>query len=113
MALVISAYNKKHAVDSSFYNQTSILRTIEAILGLRPLTQFDAISPPIADIFALHATQPPYTAVPNRTPLDVINPKRVSLDPANDSASVRASDFDRPDAVDPSFFMPVLSARRR
>jgi YVTN family beta-propeller protein len=113
MALVISAYNKKHAVDSSFYNQTSILRTIEAIFGLQPLTQFDAASPPIADIFALHASQPPYNAVPNSVPLDVINPKRASFYPANASASLEASDFDRPDAVDPSFFTPVLSARRQ
>ena len=113
MALVISAYNKKHAVDSSFYNQTSILRTIEAIFGLRPLTQFDAASPPIADIFDSQATQAPYDAVPNRVPLDVINPKRVSLDPPNGFASLQASDFDRPDGVDPAFFNPVLSARRR
>jgi len=113
MALVISAYNKKHAVDSGFYNQTSILRTIEAIFGLRPLTQFDAASPPIADVFDLQATQAPYDAVPNSVPLDVINPKRVSLDPTGAFASLQASDFDRPDAVDPAFFTPVLSARRR
>ena len=112
MALVISAYNKPHAVDESFYNQTSILRTIEAIFGLRPLTQFDAASPPIADIFDLKTTQAPYSALPNSVPLDVINPKRVSLDPGKDFASLQASDFDRPDAIDPSFFRPVLSGRR-
>ena len=105
MALVISAYNKTHAVDSNFYDQTSILRTIEAIFGLSPLTQFDAASPPLTNIFDLRATQAPYNAVPNRIPLDVINPKRVSL--------LHAADFDRPDAVDPSFFTPVLSERRQ
>ena len=38
-ALVISAHNRSGFVDSRFYNQTSILRTIELILGLKPMTR--------------------------------------------------------------------------
>ena len=73
-ALVISAYNRAHFVDSHFYNQTSILRTIEAILHLRPLTQFDANASLIVAPFGLHANAAPYTAVPNDVPLDELNP---------------------------------------
>jgi YVTN family beta-propeller protein len=74
-ALVVSAHNRPHRVDSHFYDQTSILRTIELILKLRPLTQFDAHAPPIVDAFDPNEHQAPYTALPNRVPLDTLNPK--------------------------------------
>lgn len=73
-ALVVSAYNRPHFVDSHFYNQTSILRTIEAILGLRPLTQFDANAPLIVAPFRTSPSAATYTAVPNRVALDKLNP---------------------------------------
>jgi hypothetical protein len=38
----MSPYVKHQAVDSSLYNTTSILRTMELMLGLRPMTHFDA-----------------------------------------------------------------------
>ncbi|MEI9975764.1 MAG: alkaline phosphatase family protein [Ignavibacteriota bacterium] len=44
-AFVISPYVKHHQVDRHMYNTTSMLRTIELILGLRPMTQFDAAAP--------------------------------------------------------------------
>lgn len=72
-ALIVSAYSRPRFVDSHFYNQTSILRTIEAILGLRPLTQFDANAPLIVAPFRLHPLATTYTAVPNRVPLDTLN----------------------------------------
>src|ERR1022692_1208028 len=50
-AFVISPWVKRHAVDSSMYNTTSMLRTIEMILGLRPMTQFDAAAPPMSAVF--------------------------------------------------------------
>jgi DNA-binding beta-propeller fold protein YncE len=39
---VISPYTHRGTVDSTVYNQMSVLRTMELIVGLRPLTQFDA-----------------------------------------------------------------------
>ena len=41
-AFLISPYIKRHTVDSTMYNTTSMLRTMEFLLGLRPMTQFDA-----------------------------------------------------------------------
>src|SRR5262249_1056662 len=41
-AWVISPYTKRHAVDSTMYSTSSMLRTIELILGLKPMSQFDA-----------------------------------------------------------------------
>ena len=41
-AYVASAYTKRHAVIHAPYNQTSLVRTIELILGLPPMNQLDA-----------------------------------------------------------------------
>ena len=50
-AFVISPYVKQQQVDSHMYNTTSMLRTIEMILGLRPMTQFDAAARPMCAVF--------------------------------------------------------------
>src|SRR5207244_3904021 len=50
-AFVISPYAKRHAVDSTMYNTTSVLRTIELILSLHPMTQFDAGARPMHAAF--------------------------------------------------------------
>jgi len=50
-AFLISAYTKRHTVDSTMYNTASMLRTIELILGLKPMTQFDASARPMAAAF--------------------------------------------------------------
>jgi hypothetical protein len=53
-AFVLSPYTRRGGtVDSTFYNTTSLLRTIELILGLRPMTLFDAASPPMSTAFSL------------------------------------------------------------
>src|SRR6202035_5186028 len=50
--LAISPYTRRGAIDSTFYNQSSILRTMELILGMRPLTHFDAAAHPLINAFA-------------------------------------------------------------
>jgi DNA-binding beta-propeller fold protein YncE len=47
VALVISPYTKHGYVDSSMYSTTSMLRTMELILGLKPMSQFDAAARPM------------------------------------------------------------------
>src|SRR6202030_2373222 len=42
VGLVISTYTKRKHLDSSQYSTVSMIRTIELILGLAPLSQFDA-----------------------------------------------------------------------
>ena len=51
-ALVVSPWTKRGAVDSGAWNQMSVLRTIEIILGLRPMTTFDAAAAPVFSVFA-------------------------------------------------------------
>ena len=63
VALVISPYTKRAYVDSTMYSTTSMLRTIELILGLQPMSQFDAAATPMFHSFQTVADLRPYTAV--------------------------------------------------
>jgi hypothetical protein len=73
-AYAISAYTKRHTVVSTQYNQTSIVRTIELILGLPPMNQMDATATPMFDCFDGTPDFTPYEAVTNNVPLDEMNP---------------------------------------
>ena len=45
-AFVISPYTRRGDVDSTLYSTSSMLRTMELILGLKPMSQFDAAAAP-------------------------------------------------------------------
>ncbi len=70
----VSPYTRRGAVISTFYNTVSLLRTIEQILGLPPMNQFDAAASPMTDVFTDKPDFTPFQAVPNRIPLDTMNP---------------------------------------
>ncbi len=53
------------------YTQENINRTIENILGLQPLTQFDLVAAPMFDVFQNTPDAAPFTAVPAKTPLNI------------------------------------------
>ncbi len=74
-AYCISPYTKRKAVISAQYNTTSILRTIEQILGLPPMNQFDATAIPMFDCFTSTPDFTPFESVPNQVPLDRMNPQ--------------------------------------
>jgi Phosphoesterase family len=73
-AFVISPYVKRHTVDSTLYNTTSMLRTMEFLLGMRPMTHFDAGARPMASVFQSTPQPAAYTAERPRIPLDQRNP---------------------------------------
>ena len=73
-AFLISPWVKHHAVDSSMYNTTSMLRTIEFLLGLKPMTHFDAGARPMTAAFQAQPDPAPYTAEKPRISLDEKNP---------------------------------------
>jgi phospholipase C len=75
-AYVISPYTRRHAVDSALYNTTSVLRTIELILGLKPMTMFDAGARPMANAFRAVANLTPYVNEAPRVALNEKNPQR-------------------------------------
>ena len=73
-AYVVSAYTRRGAVVSTQYNQTSLLRTMELMLGLPPMNQMDATATPMFDCFTDTPDFTPFDAVTNNVPLDQMNP---------------------------------------
>jgi hypothetical protein len=74
ICFVVSPYTKRRQTISTAYNQPSLLRTTELILGLPPMNQLDATATPMFDCFTHTPDLTPFTATPNRVPLDTINP---------------------------------------
>lgn len=72
-ALVISPFAKRRAVDSTLYTTSGMLRTMELILGMEPMTQYDAAATPMYGAFGPTPVVAPYTALPARIPLDEKN----------------------------------------
>ena len=75
VALVISPYTKRHHVDSTMYSTSSMLRTMELILGLKPMSQFDAAAPPMYESFQPKPDAKPYRALPAGVDILETNPK--------------------------------------
>jgi hypothetical protein len=73
-AYCVSPYAKRKAVVSTQYNTTSLIRTIEQILGLPPMNQFDAGATPMFDCFTDRPELTPFQSVANKVPLDQMNP---------------------------------------
>ena len=63
VAQVISPYTQTGKVDSTFYSQVSVLRTIEQIVGIAPMTQFDAAATPMLNSFINTPNMRTYTAL--------------------------------------------------
>lgn len=72
VAMVISPYSKEGVIQSH-YNQVSILRTIEQILGIPPMNIIDATSRLMTDCFQKNKRELTFTALPNIIPLDQMN----------------------------------------
>jgi YVTN family beta-propeller protein len=78
-AYVVSPYAKRKAVVSSQYSTISILRTMEQILGMRPMNQFDGAAVPMADCFTDTPDYAPFKAVANNIPLDQMNERPAAI----------------------------------
>ncbi|MCI0456669.1 MAG: bifunctional YncE family protein/alkaline phosphatase family protein [Gemmataceae bacterium] len=75
VALVISPYTKRGAVDSTMYSTSSMLRTMELILGLRPMSQFDAAATPMYNSFQSKPDFRTYKHVVPDVDMKAVNPK--------------------------------------
>ncbi|MDE3197929.1 MAG: bifunctional YncE family protein/alkaline phosphatase family protein [Acidobacteriota bacterium] len=102
---VISPWVNRGTVNSTMYNQASVLRTMELILGLRPLTTYDAGARPMFSVFRNSLSAQPYTLEKPQTPLDMKNP-------VNTAAARRSAhmDFDDADEIDDDDLNAVLWA---
>jgi YVTN family beta-propeller protein len=95
VALVISPYSRKASVDSTLYSTSSMLRSMELILGLRPMSQFDAAAMPMYASFQPAPDDRPYTHVPARVDVTELNSKL-----AWGADRSRKMDFRKEDAAD-------------
>jgi YVTN family beta-propeller protein len=107
---VISPYTKRKHKDSTNYNQTGVVKTIELILGLPPMNQLDLSATPMRDCFQDKPDLMPYTAVPNKVPLAEMNPplgrlKGPALHWAKKSLQM---DFDEADEADEDALNRIL-----
>ncbi|WP_329476474.1 phosphoesterase [Kribbella sp. NBC_01484] len=66
---IISPYAQHGVVDSHYYTQITTIRTIEQILGMKPMNQKDTAATPMFGAFTQQPNFTPFNAVPNRTSL--------------------------------------------
>ncbi|MGH7533397.1 MAG: bifunctional YncE family protein/alkaline phosphatase family protein [Gemmatimonadales bacterium] len=92
--LLISAWNRP-GVYHRFTNTTDAIRTIEDVLGLGHLSQFDDFGRPITEVWRDTPDLTPYSVVPARIDLNERNPARTQA--AIDSRRLDFSDADRAD----------------
>jgi phospholipase C len=78
-AFCISAYTRRGAVVSEPYNHTSVIRTIELVLGVPSMTRFDQSGTPLRECFQSTPNLAPYYCAPNIIPLDQRNPSKATL----------------------------------
>ena len=123
IAFVVGPYVRQHALISTRYTTLNVLRTIESVLGLKPLNLNDALAIPMADVFDLG--QPPqwsYRAVASdvlhNTQL-LIPPDRFAPKQSADAtcptrsatywaAAMKGQDFSKEDRLDTPRFNTAL-----
>ena len=93
VGLVISPYCKRGAVDSTMYSTASMVRTIELILGLPPLTQYDAGATPMFNCFNSNTEIAAYHSINPSVNLTARNTEKSPG--AKESAKMNFREYDR------------------
>jgi hypothetical protein len=60
VGFAVSPYIRRRTVDSTMYSTSSMLRSIELLLGLPPMSQFDAAAAPMYSSFGTTVDLTPY-----------------------------------------------------
>jgi YVTN family beta-propeller protein len=79
VAMVASPYTQAGRVDSTFYSTVSMLRTMELLAGVGPMTQFDAYATPMVRSFTARPDFAPFTALLPQQSFDEKNPKNAPM----------------------------------
>lgn len=102
-AYVASPYIKRGYVDHSMYSTSSMLRTIELILGLPPMSQYDAAATPMFKSFTSTADLTPFKSVPPKIDITEKNTRQTA------SAKLSESfDFSQEDRAPDLLFSQVI-----
>ncbi len=103
IALVISPYTKRKFVDHTMYSTSGMLRTLELIVGLPPMTQYDAAATPMYRCF---------TSIPDFTPFKSL-PSAINIYELNTAYTPSAKrseglEFAEADSNDDNLFNEIL-----
>jgi hypothetical protein len=93
VGFVISPYVKRHTVDSTLYTTASMVRTMELILGLPPMTQYDGGATPMFASFDKAASPEAYEVKTPQVDLEAVN--TASAPGAKRSARMNFREYDR------------------
>jgi len=99
VGLVLSPYTKRGAVDSTQYTTASMVRTMELILGLPPMTQYDENATPMLSCFTPSADLTAYTNIKPKVDLEAKNPGKGPGAVASAKLDLSAPDRADPDAL--------------
>ena len=102
---VAGGFVKQGYVDHTMYSTSSALRTIELILGLPPMSQYDAAAEPMWRCFNTTANHPPFKSVPNQTDLNLKNKEQNRLSKLSEKF-----DFSKEDRIPDALFNEVIWA---
>ena len=93
VGFVVSPYAKRGYIDSTLYTTASMIRTMELILGLPPLTQYDAAATPMFNCFQRQALVVPYTIL--TPPVDLWEKNTTKSAYWRESSRMNFTEFDR------------------
>jgi YVTN family beta-propeller protein len=102
-ALVVSPYIRRQVLDSTMYSTASFVRTMELILGLPPMTQFDQRATPLFASFTTTPDFTPYDAITEQVDLQAKNPATGELE-----SESKKLDWSHYDAADPDKLNHIL-----
>jgi len=89
---VAGGFVKQGFVDHTMYSTSSALRTIELILGLPPMSQYDAAAEPMWRCFDKAATHPSFKSIPNRIDLNLKNTAENKMSKLSEGFDFRQED---------------------
>jgi YVTN family beta-propeller protein len=102
-AFVAGGFVKRNFIDHTMYSTSGLLRTIELILGLKPMSQYDAAAKPMWRCFTNKADAKPFKA--REAGVD-INQKNVAINASSKKSQL--FDLSKPDAIDDLLFSEVI-----
>jgi YVTN family beta-propeller protein len=101
VALAVSPYIRRGSIDSTFYSQVSMVKTIELIMGAPPMSLYDLIANDMRQSFQPKPDLTPYNAITPQQSIYVRNPLASALtgQAKADALASEAMDWEEPDDV--------------
>ncbi|MBV9852149.1 MAG: bifunctional YncE family protein/alkaline phosphatase family protein [Armatimonadetes bacterium] len=111
ICFVVSPWIKQNSVDHTFYNTDSVLKTMELLLGLPPMSQYDAVATPILDFGTAPNNNVPYAAIlPAQSIVTQLSSSLVKANPALKRLALLSDkmDFVHPDSAPAQLLNEVI-----